>query len=83
MATTSTRWNLVVSSDLDKSLRKFLAAEGRSKKGELSRFVEDAVRKEIFDSTLKAARKHNEGVDPKVLDEEIEEALAWARKKRR
>ena len=83
MATTSTRWNLVVSSALDKSLRRFLAAEGRSKKGELSRFVEEAVRKQIFDATIKAAREHNKGLDLKVLDGEIEEALAWARKKRR
>ena len=83
MAATSTRWNLVVSSELDRSLRRLLAAEGRSKKGELSRFVEEAVRKQILNAAIRASREKNKGVDPKVLDEEVEEALAWARKKRR
>jgi hypothetical protein len=63
------------------SLRRFLAAEGRGKKGELSRFVEEAVRKHIFDTALKAAREHNKDVDPDELDEIIEESLAWARAK--
>jgi hypothetical protein len=57
MSATTTRWNLVVSKDIDKSLRQFLAAEGRGKKGELSRFVEEAVNKHIFDSALKAAQR--------------------------
>jgi hypothetical protein len=83
MATTTTRWNLVVSSALDKSLRQFLAAEGRSKKGELSRFVEEAVRKEIFDSAARAAKEQNRHVKPEALEEAVEEALNWARAKRR
>ncbi|MGD0433463.1 MAG: ribbon-helix-helix domain-containing protein [Acetobacteraceae bacterium] len=33
------RWNLIVSKDTDNSLRQFLASQGRSRKGELSRFV--------------------------------------------
>jgi hypothetical protein len=37
MAATSTRWNLVLSKETDKSLRKFLGAEGGGKKGDLSR----------------------------------------------
>jgi hypothetical protein len=79
MSTTTTRWNLVVSKDLDKSLRQFLASEGRSKKGELSRFVEEAVNKHIFDTALMAARERNKDVDPDELDAMIEESLAWAR----
>lgn len=83
MSTTSTRWNLVVSKEIDRSLRQFLASEGRSKKGELSRFVEEAVNKHIFDTALKAAREHNADVDPDELDEIIEESLAWARTRMR
>jgi len=83
MSATTTRWNLVVSKSLDKSLRQFLADEGRSKKGELSRFVEEAVNKHIFDSALMAAREHNKDVDPDEMDQIIEEALAWARAQRR
>ena len=83
MATTQTRWNLVVPSKLDKSLRRFLAAEGRAKKGELSRFVQEAVSKHIFETALKAAREHNKDVDLAELDTAIEESLAWARTQRR
>jgi hypothetical protein len=79
MATATTRWNLVVSKETDKDLRQLLAYEGRGKKGELSRFVEDAVRKQIFDTALNAAREHNADVDPNEMDEIIEESLAWAR----
>jgi Ribbon-helix-helix domain len=83
MSATTTRWNLVVSSKIDKSLRQFLADEGRSKKGELSRFVEEAVNKHIFDTALKAAREHNKDVDPDELEAAIEESLAWAREQLR
>lgn len=79
MSTTTTRWNLIVSKDLDKSLRQFLAAEGRGKKGELSRFVEEAVNRHIFDMAARAAKEQNADVDPEELDAAIEESLAWAR----
>lgn len=79
MSTTTTRWNLVVSKKTDTGLRQFLAAEGRSKKGELSRFVEEAVNKHIFDTALKAAHEHNANADPEELDAAIEESLVWAR----
>ncbi|MGD0736412.1 MAG: ribbon-helix-helix domain-containing protein [Terracidiphilus sp.] len=82
MSTSSVRWNLVVSKDLDKSLRLFLAAEGRAKKGELSRFVEEAVNKHIFDTALRAAHEHNQDVDPAELEAAIDESLTWARSRR-
>ncbi len=82
-ATETTRWNLVVPKQLDKDLRQLLASEGRSKKGELSRFVEEAVTKHIFESAARAAKKHNEDLDPDELDAMIEESLAWARAQRR
>jgi len=81
--TETTRWNLVVPTELDQSLRQYLANEGRSKKGELSRFVEEAVSKYIFESAARAAKKHNEYLDPAELDAMIEESLAWARVQRR
>ena len=82
MATNTTRWNLVVSKETDRSLRQFLAYEGGGKKGDLSRFVEEAVKKHIFDTALKAAREHNKDVDPDEMDRIIEESLAWARAQR-
>ena len=48
MSSTSTRWNLVVSKQTDRDLRQLLAnySEDGGKKGALSRFVEDAVKKQ-------------------------------------
>ena len=83
MSTATTRWNLVVPKELDKSLRQFLANEGRGKKGDLSRFVAEAVNKHIFDTALNAAREHNKDVDPDEMNAIIEESLAWARAQNR
>jgi len=79
MSTTTTRWNLVVSKETDRSLRQFLAYEGSGKKGDLSRFVEEAVKRQVFDMAARAAKEQNAGVDPDELDAIIEESLAWAR----
>jgi hypothetical protein len=83
MSTATTRWNLVVPKDLDKSLRQFLAAEGRGKKGELSRFVAEAVNKRIFDMAHQSVMEKNAKVAPEVLEAAIEESLAWARARMR
>lgn len=83
MSTATTRWNLVVSKQTDKDLRQLLASEGRGKKGELSRFVEEAVRKHIFDTALKAAHEHNADVPFEEIEAAVEESLAWARAKHR
>ena len=47
----TTRWNIAVSSDTDQSLRLFLASIGVGRKGDLSRFVEEAVRAHILQLT--------------------------------
>ena len=38
------RWNIAVSPEVDQSVRLFLAAQGGGRKGDLSRFIEEAVR---------------------------------------
>jgi hypothetical protein len=83
MSSASTRWNLVVPKELDKSLRQFLANEGRGKKGDLSRFVTEAVNKHIFDCALKAAQEHNANVPLEEIEAAVEESLAWARAQKR
>jgi len=83
MAATQTRWNIVVSSQTDQDLRQLLAEEGRSKKGELSRFVEEAVRKHIFDTARKAVHEHNKNVPLEEIEAAVEESLAWARERMR
>ncbi len=83
MSTSTTRWNLVVSKKLDQSLREFLAYQGRGKKGELSRFVEEAVNKHIFDTALQAVHEHNANVPLEEIEAAVEESLAWARSRMR
>ena len=79
MTTASTCWNLVVSKETDESVRQFLASEDGGRNRDLSLFVEDAVRKQIFETTLRAIREKNADVDPEFLDQAVDEALAWAR----
>jgi hypothetical protein len=72
------RWNLVISEQTNIAVRSFLALKG-FKKGDLSSFVEEAVRWRVFDQTLTEARN---GFDDLQVDEAqnmLEEALAEVR----
>ena len=75
----ATRWNLVVSTNTDMALRQFLANRGGGRKGDLSRFVEDAVQSHILELSAKEAKAHNAGLRPRIVDDAIDEALSWAR----
>lgn len=75
----SVRWNIAVSQDTDHALRIFLATQG-GKKGDLSRFVEEAVRAHIFELTAGEAKTANTSISEKDLSAAIEEAINWARK---
>ncbi len=77
---TRARWNVVVSQDHDATLREFLASRGRGRKGELSRFVEDAVRARIFEAEAAQAKAENRDVPQDVIEAAIDEALEWARR---
>jgi hypothetical protein len=74
------RWNLAVSADIDKSLRMFLASQGGGKKGDLSRFVEEAVRAHILELSAEQAKVANANVSEADLASIVDEALQWARK---
>jgi hypothetical protein len=82
MPTVTTRWNLVVSSDTDKSLRQFLADQG-GHKGDLSRFVDEAVRRQIFRLSVEAIKRENTSKTPEEIDVMVAEAIAWAQQRRR
>lgn len=45
------RWNIKVSKEIDLTLRTYLGAQGM-RKGDLSKFIEDAVRWRIFNRTV-------------------------------
>lgn len=77
----NTRWSLVVSRDTDTTLRQFLANQGRGHKGDLSRFVEEAVRAHVFELASQEAKKANAERSQEEIENAIEEALTWARAK--
>lgn len=71
------RWNLIVSRETDASLRQFLAGEGRARKGELSRFVEEAVRARIFELSAEEAKRQNAELSSEEIADIVNEALEW------
>jgi hypothetical protein len=79
MSDANARWSLVVSRDTDVALRQFLASQGGGRKGDLSRFVENAVRTHILDLTAAEVKLENSGHSQEDIDNAIDEALAWAR----
>jgi hypothetical protein len=77
----SVRWNVAVSADTDQSLRMFLASQGGGRKGDLSRFIEEAVRAHILELTAEQAKAANANIDEADMTAMIDEALQWARKR--
>lgn len=75
------RWNIAVSPDVDQSVRMFLAAQGVSRKGALSQFIEDAARAYLFERAAEQAKKATADMDESEVAALIDEAVAWARKR--
>lgn len=73
------RWNVAVSADTDQSLRIFLASQGGGRKGDLSRFIEEAVRAHILELTAEQAKNANASVGEAELASMVDEAIQWAR----
>ena len=75
----SIRWNIVVSQDTDQSVRMLLASQGGGRKGDLSRFIEEAVRAHILELSAAQAKAANIEVDEADLSSMVAEAVSWAR----
>ena len=73
------RWTIKVSRETDLSLRTLLGAQGM-KKGDLSKFVEDAVRWRMFDRRVKSLRNSMRDVPAAQLQATIDEAVREVRK---
>lgn len=76
---TTVRWNIAVSPEVDRSVRMFLAAQGGGRKGDLSRFIEEAVRAYMLERAVDQAKAATAGMDATELDALIDEAVQWAR----
>lgn len=75
------RWNLSIGDETDRDVRAFLGRHGY-KKGDLSKFVEDAVRRAMLRRDLKALQEANSDLTPEEAQALADEAVAWARANR-
>jgi hypothetical protein len=73
-----TRWNLVIPEKTDRAVRTYLARTG-GKKGDLSRFVDEAVRRRVLDLTVREIKDRNARYDQQEIADLIDEEVAAAR----
>ena len=72
------RWTVKVSKDTDVSLRSFLAQRGM-KKGDLSKFIEQAVQKAVFSQTVAEVEARNVDIPDSEIEASIDDALRKVR----
>ena len=74
-----TRWSLSIPEKTDRTVRTFLARTG-GKKGALSKFVDEAVRRRVLDLTVRGIKDRNARYDQQeildLIDEETDVARA-------
>lgn len=73
------RWNIVIPESTDRAVRTLLARTG-GKKGDLSRFVDSAVRQRVLDLTVAEVKERNAGLDQQeildLIDTEVDAVRA-------
>ena len=74
------RWTVNVAPETDIDVRTYLAQRGM-KKGDLSRFIEEAVRAHILELSAEQAKAANAHLSEAELTNAVDEALDWARKR--
>jgi hypothetical protein len=72
------RLTVTLSRETDLALRAFLGAQGM-RRGDLSRFIEDAVRWRMFDLAVQGVKARNADMDVDDLQAAIDEACATVR----
>jgi hypothetical protein len=75
----TTRWTVSVSKQTDIAVRSFLAQRGM-KKGDLSKFIEDAVKWRVFDQTLAEVRGQFTDLSREDVEGLVAEAVAATRR---
>lgn len=79
---TTTRWTVSVSRDTDIAMRSYLAQRGM-KKGDLSKFIEDAVKWRVLDQTMAEARVGFADLSGEAVEALADEAVAAVRRTRK
>ena len=74
----TTRWTVSVSKETDIAVRSFLAQRGM-KKGDLSKFIEEAVKWRVFDQTLTEVREKFADLPAAELQSLIDETVTAVR----
>jgi hypothetical protein len=69
------RWSIVVPEETDRALRSYLGRRG-TKKGDISRFVEDAVQARLFELTVEDVKNGNRRFPQEDILVAIDDALA-------
>jgi hypothetical protein len=82
MEEAAVRWNIKVSKETDLTLRTYLGSQG-AKKGDLSKFIEEAVRWRVLHRTVQDIKARNADTDPDELQSIIDRAVREVRKGRR
>jgi hypothetical protein len=76
------RWNIKVSKETDLTLHTYLGSQGM-KKGDLSKFIEQAVRAYVFHRTVQDIKARNADTDPDELQALIDSTVREVRAERR
>ena len=79
---TTVRWNITVSPEVDQAVRMFITAQGGGRKGDLSRFIEEAVRTYLLERAVEQAKIAATDMGETELNDLVEEAVQWARENR-
>ena len=69
------RWSIVVPEETDRALRSYLARRG-ARKGDISRFVEEAVEARLFDLSVEDAKSRNRQFAQEDILRVIDDAVA-------
>lgn|SRR5690349_9852318 len=72
------RWSIKVSRETDLTLRTYLGARGM-KKGDLSKFIEEAVRWRILSRTVRDIKARNANANLDELQATVDDAVREAR----
>lgn len=76
------RWTIKVSKETDLTLRTYLGARGM-KKGDLSKFIEEAVRWRILSRAVRDIKARNADADANELQAMVDAAVREVRVERR
>lgn len=74
----TTRWTVTVTKETDATLRAYLGAQGM-RKGDISKFIEEAVRWRMFDQSVQQVKARNADRSAEQLQALLDEVCADVR----